>query len=114
MQFSAVLRQVLHQTNQLNQVKAAEICGSFAYLSPASLCTVVQVRQRAPQQLFFYYNKLQFKDLTSNQVVGSSNLSGRATFSRPMLETWVTDYTGDIGNTLGLNGFSMGSSLQVS
>jgi hypothetical protein len=31
-----------------------------------------------------------------------------------MLETWVTDYTGDIGNTFGLNGFSMGSSLQVS
>ena len=25
-------------------------------------------------------------------------------------ETWVTDYSGDIGNTFGLNGFSMGSS----
>ncbi len=80
MQFSAVLRQVLHQTNQLNQVKAAEICGSFAYLGPASLCTVVQVRQRASLQLFFYNNKLQFSNLTSNQVVGSSNLSGRAIF----------------------------------
>ena len=29
-------------------------------------------------------------------------------------DTWVTDYTGDIGNTFALNGFSMGSSLQVS
>ena len=38
--------------------------------------------QRAPQQLFFYYNKLQFKNLTSNQVVGSSNLSGRASHSQ--------------------------------
>jgi len=27
---TAVLRQVLHQTNQLIKVKAAEICGSFA------------------------------------------------------------------------------------
>ena len=38
----------------------------------------MQKAQRAPQQLFFYNNKLQLKDLTSNQVVGSSNLSGRA------------------------------------
>ena len=64
------------------------VCGSFACLSDARLCIVVQKGQRAPQQLFFNYNKLQFKNLTSNQVVGSSNLSGRAiksTSYRPVL-----------------------------
>ena len=30
---------------------------------------VVQSKQRTPQQLFFYNNKLQFKYLTSNHVV---------------------------------------------
>ena len=34
--------------------------------------------------------------------------------SRSIPDTWVTDYSGDIGNTFGLNGFSMGSSLHVS
>ena len=29
-------------------------------------------------QTFFYNNKLQFSDLTTNRAVGSSNLSGRA------------------------------------
>ncbi len=38
-------------------------------MSPASLCTVVQIRQRAPQQSFFCNNKLRFSGLTSNQVV---------------------------------------------
>ncbi len=38
-------------------------------MSPASLCIVVQVRQRAPQQLLFYDNKLQFSDLASNRIV---------------------------------------------
>jgi hypothetical protein len=30
---------------------------------------------------------------------------------RSILETWVTDYSGDIGNTFALNGFSMGTNL---
>ncbi len=34
--------------------------------------------QRAPQQRFFCFNKLQFSDLSTNRAVGSSNLSGRA------------------------------------
>ena len=40
--------------------------------------------QRAPQQLFFYYNKLQVNNLTTNRAVGSSNLSGRAKNKRPL------------------------------
>ena len=36
--------------------------------------------QRALQRLFNDYNNLRVIDLTSNQVVGSSNLSGRAIF----------------------------------
>ena len=56
------------------------VCGIFACLGGALLCIVVQMGQRTPQQLFFNYNKLQFNDLTTNQVVGSSNLSGRANF----------------------------------
>ena len=39
---------------------------------------------------------------------------GGAKYKRSMPETWVTDYSGDIGKTIGLNGFSMGSSRQVS
>ena len=35
-------------------------------------------------------------------------------FPRSIPGTWVTDYSGDIGNTFGLNGFSIGSSRQVS
>ena len=54
-------------------------CGIFACLSDAWLCIVVQKGQRAPQQLFFYNNKSQVSDLTTNRAVGSSNLSGRAT-----------------------------------
>jgi hypothetical protein len=46
------------------------------------LCIVVQKGQRASQRLFFYNNKLQVNDLTSNQVVGSSNFSGRTIFQR--------------------------------
>ena len=34
-------------------------------MSPASLSTVVQIRQRAPQQSSFYNNKLRFSDLTT-------------------------------------------------
>ena len=63
-------------------------CGIFACLSDAWLCIVVQKGQRAPLQLFFYNNKLQYSNLTTNQVVGSSNLSGRTTKStsyRPVL-----------------------------
>ena len=45
------------------------------------LCTVVRSRAihaTGAPQLFFDYNNLQFSDLTTNRVVGSSNLSGRA------------------------------------
>ncbi len=66
-------RRFAHQFQALGSV-----CGKFACLSDARLCIVAQKGQRAPRQLFFYNNKLQFNDLTSNQVVGSSNLSGRA------------------------------------
>ena len=34
--------------------------------------------QRAPQRLFNDYNYLRVSELTTNQAVGSSNLSGRA------------------------------------
>ena len=57
-------------------------CGISACLSDAWLCIVVQNGQRAPLQLFFYNNKLQFRNLTSNQVVGSSNLSGRTKYEK--------------------------------
>ncbi len=66
---SAVLRQGIRPTNQLIEVKPAEICGTFARLSPASLCAVAQTKQRAPQQSSFYYNKLRFSDPTTNRVV---------------------------------------------
>ena len=36
--------------------------------------------QRAPLRIVKNVNYLRFADLTSNQVVGSSSLSGRATF----------------------------------
>ena len=39
-------------------------------MSPATLCIVVQIRQRAAQQSLFYNNKLRFSDLTTNRVVG--------------------------------------------
>ncbi len=42
--------------------------------------------------------------LASNQVVGSSNLSGRAKILWSVPDTWVTDYTEDIGNTFGPKG----------
>ncbi len=35
-------------------------------------------------QTFFYNNKLQFNDPTTNQVVGSSNLSGRTKKSKAL------------------------------
>ncbi len=38
--------------------------------------------QRTPLRLFNDYNYLRLLDLTSNQVVGSSNLSGRAIFTK--------------------------------
>ena len=44
-------------------------CGIFACLSDAWLCIVVQKGQRAPLRLFFYNNKLQYSNLTTNQVV---------------------------------------------
>ena len=61
-------------------------------MSPAPLCTVGQFMQRTPQRLFNDDNNLQFSDLTTNQVVGGSNLSGRAIFSKKV-------------NHLAMNGF---------
>jgi hypothetical protein len=43
--------------------------------------------QRAPQRLFNNFNCLKFIDLTSNQLVGSSNLSGRAFKNKGLSET---------------------------
>ena len=39
---------------------------------------MVQILATGAPQTFFYYNKLQFSELTTNRAVGSSNLSGRA------------------------------------
>ena len=55
-----------------------------------------------------------FNILSSNQVVGVSSPSGRAIVSRSIPDTWVTVYTGDIGNTFAWKGLSMLSSLHVS
>jgi len=41
-----------------------------------------------------------FRPLATNQKVGSSNLSGRATCPWSGPETWVTQCTGYMGNTL--------------
>ena len=41
----------------------------------------------------------------SEQGVWSSNLSGRAKSERSVPLTWVTDYSGAMGNTLAPNGF---------
>ena len=46
--------------------------------------------------------------------VGGSNPLAPTTFRRSIPVTWVTVHSGDIGNTFGPNGFSIGSSLQVS
>ena len=46
--------------------------------------------------------------------VGGSNPLAQTSQTRSIPGTWVTDYSGDIGNTFGPNGFSIGSSLQVS
>ena len=43
-----------------------------------------------------------------------SNPSLSATSLRSIPETWVTDHSGDMGNTFGPNGFSIGSSRHVS
>jgi hypothetical protein len=51
---------------------------------------------------------------STNQKVGSSSPPGRATLPRSGPETWVTLRTGYMGNTLGPNGFSSGSSSRVS
>ena len=50
----------------------------------------------------------------SKPRVAGSNPAGRTISKRSIPETWVTDHSGDIGNTFGLNGFSIGSSLHVS
>jgi hypothetical protein len=51
---------------------------------------------------------------TSNLGAGGSNPSERATFFWSVPDTWVTVYSGDMGNTFAPKGFSRGSSLQVS
>jgi hypothetical protein len=40
---------------------------------------------------------------TTNQEVGSSNLSGRANSSRSIPDTWVTDYSGDMGKAASMD-----------
>ena len=60
------------------------------------------------------FSYLQTKWRTPKAGVTGSNPVGRATFHGSIPDTWLTDYIGDISNTFGLNGFSMGSSLQVS
>ena len=51
---------------------------------------------------------------TTNLGVRGSNLSERAKTTGSIPDTWVTVYSGDMGNTFGPKGFSIGSSLQVS
>ena len=58
------------------------------------------------------------KALDTSHGEGAGLRSGQSTrhfaVSKVIPGTWVTDYSGDIGNTFGLNGFSIGSSRQVS
>src|SRR5579872_6840981 len=49
---------------------------------------------------------------TGNRI-GGSNPSLSATSERSVPDTWVTVYSGDMGNTFGPKGFSIGSSLHV-
>jgi hypothetical protein len=46
--------------------------------------------------------------------VEGSNPFARSNNFRSVPDTWVTFYTGDMGNTFGPNGLSSGSSLHVS
>src|ERR1700731_1447037 len=50
---------------------------------------------------------------TGNRIVGSNPTPSASVF-RSVPDTWVTVYTGDIGNTFGPKGLSSGSSLHVS
>jgi hypothetical protein len=52
--------------------------------------------------------------LTGGQGVAGSNPVIPTNFQWSIPVTWVTVHSGDIGNTFGPNGFSMGSSLQAS
>ena len=51
--------------------------------------------------------------LWEQEVLGS-NPGAPTTSTRSIPGTWVTVYSGDIGNTFGLNGFSIGSRRHVS
>ena len=50
----------------------------------------------------------------TNQGVVGSIPAGRANIQGSILVTWVTVYTGDIGNTFAANGFSALASRPVS
>ena len=52
--------------------------------------------------------------LTGGQGVAGSNPVIPTNSLRSIPVTWVTDYSGDMGNTVGPNGFSIGSRRQVS
>jgi hypothetical protein len=51
---------------------------------------------------------------TENRSVGGSIPPLGTIKIRSVLDTWVTFYTGDMGNSFGPKGFSIGSSLHVS
>src|SRR5688500_15118232 len=46
--------------------------------------------------------------------IPGSNPGGASNLYGCIPDTWVTDYSGDIGNSYGTKGLSIGSSLQVS
>lgn len=60
-------------------------------MCPALLCAVGQFVQRAPLRLFNDYRYLPIANLTTNQAVGSSNLSGRAIFQSVSGPSWAAD-----------------------
>ena len=45
--------------------------------------------------------------------IPGSNPGGASNFLGSIPETWVTDYSGDMGNSFGPKGLSIGSSLQL-
>jgi hypothetical protein len=49
-----------------------------------------------------------------NPAIAGSNPAGSTSTRGSVPDTWVTVYSGDMGNTFGPKGFSSGSSLQVS
>ena len=64
-------------------------------------------------RIFIFVSRLRwiFRATTTNQEVASSSLAGRANLRWSIPDTWVTVHSGDIGNTFGPKGLSIGSSL---